>query len=90
MYAVVVHASVTASAAASARSSLQEQVIPMVKSAPGFIAGYWLEPQDGKGFSIVLFETEEQASQAAPPPGASPTEGATIESVEFHQVIASA
>jgi heme-degrading monooxygenase HmoA len=44
-----------------ALSELRERVVPMVSQMPGFVAGYWLEPQDGKGASLVVFESEEQA-----------------------------
>jgi hypothetical protein len=44
-----------------AQRMLLERIVPMVSQAPGFIAGYWLEPQDGKGASLVLFDSEENA-----------------------------
>jgi hypothetical protein len=73
-----------------AEKALREQIIPMVSAAPGFVAGYWLEPVDGRAESLVLFDTAEQARQAAPPLGASPTPGVTIAAVEFRLVTASA
>ncbi|MEA2374309.1 MAG: hypothetical protein QOD53_772 [Thermoleophilaceae bacterium] len=45
-----------------AESELKERIVPMVSQAPGFVAGYWLEPRDGKGESLVVFESEEQAN----------------------------
>ena len=45
-----------------AESQLREQIVPMVSQAPGFVAGYWLEAQDGKGASFVVFESEEHAN----------------------------
>jgi hypothetical protein len=51
-----------------ATKSLQEQVVPVVRAQPGFVAGYWFEARDGKNHSVVLFQTEEQARAAAPPP----------------------
>src|SRR5581483_10767526 len=29
-----------------AERELHERVVPMVSQAPGFVAGYWLEPED--------------------------------------------
>ena len=58
----------------------------MVKASAGFIAGYWLEPKDGKGFSFVVFESEDQARKVAPPVGTSPTAGVTVVTVEFRPV----
>ena len=62
----------------------------MVASAPGFVAGYWLQPVDDVGLSVILFETEEQARETTPPVGPAPAPGATIESVEFRAVVANA
>jgi hypothetical protein len=49
----------------AARKALEEQVVPAVSQLPGFVAGYWLEPQNGMGWSTVIFESEETAKQAA-------------------------
>ena len=73
-----------------AEKALHEQIIPMVSAAPGFVAGYWLAPSDGQAVSLVLFDTEEQARQTAPPMGVSPTPGVTIAAVEFRPVTAAA
>ena len=65
-------------------------VLPRVRSASGFVAGYWLEPADGRGFAIVLFETEEQAREAAPPVSSWAAPGIAITVVEFRRVAATA
>jgi hypothetical protein len=65
-------------------------ILPEVRSASGFVAGYWLEPVDGQGFSIVLFETEEQAREAAPPVTSWAAPGISITDVEFRRVAAAA
>jgi hypothetical protein len=69
---------------------LQEQVVPMVRSQPGFVAGYWFEAREGKGHSVVLFQTEEQARAAAPPPGSKPSPFATVETTDIRGVAANA
>jgi hypothetical protein len=46
-----------------AQKELRERIVPMVSQIPGFIAGYWLEPIDGKGESFVVFESEEAANR---------------------------
>jgi hypothetical protein len=76
--------------APAAANALVNGILPTVRSAPGFVAGYWLEPADGQGFSIVLFETEEQAREAAPPVGRWAAPGVTINGVEFRRVAAAA
>jgi hypothetical protein len=58
--------------APAAANPLVKDILPTVRSAPGFVAGYWLEPAEGQGFSIVLFESEEQARQTAPPATSKP------------------
>ena len=90
MYAALVSVTIDPDQADTALSMLESQVVPMVKAAPGFIAGYWLQPTDGNGLSFVVFETEDQVRQAAPPAGTSPTPGVTVGTVEFRQVIAQA
>jgi hypothetical protein len=90
MHAVLMTVTIDPAEIDRAQKALREEVIPMVSAAPGFVAGYWLEPTDSQGVSLVVFETEEQARQTAPPAGASPTPGVTIASVEFRPVTASA
>ena len=90
MHAAMVTVTIDPTQADQAEKALREQVVPMVSAAPGFVAGYWLEPADGRAISLVLFDTEEQARQTAPPLGASPTPGVTIAAVEFQLVTASA
>lgn len=90
MHGALVSVKIDPDQADAARSMLESQVVPTVKASPGFIAGYWTEPTDGKGFSFVVFETEDQARQAAPPAGASPAPGVTVDTAEFREVIAHA
>jgi hypothetical protein len=70
-----------------AANALTDDILPAIRSAPGFVAGYWLEPVDGHGFSFVVFETEEQARRPASN-WAAP--GVTINDVDFRRVAASA
>ena len=90
MHAVVVRAAITE--LDKARQALEADVIPRVKAAPGFIAGYWMEPIDGKGISVVLFESEDAArgALAMVQPGSKPSPYATIESSEAREVVAHA
>jgi hypothetical protein len=67
VHAALVRLTVDPDQAPAAAEALVSDILPRVRSAPGFVAGYWLEPADGQGFSIVLFETEEQARETAPP-----------------------
>ena len=48
MHANVVFVNIDATQADPARRGLHDQVIPRVSQTAGFVAGYWLEPLDGK------------------------------------------
>ena len=87
MHAALVTVTIDPATADSARSALQDQIIPTVKASPGFIAGYWVEPKDGHGFSFVVFESEDQARQAVPAAGSSPMTGVKVDSIEFRPVV---
>ena len=83
MYAVVATVDITDSEAAA--KGLDEQVIPMVKQAPGFVGGYWVQLDEGHGTSVVVFDTEEQARAGAPTVGGG-MPGVTFTSVAFGEV----
>jgi hypothetical protein len=90
MYAALVTLAIDPDQAPAAARAFMSEILPAVRSAPGFVAGYWLEPADGQGFAIVLFEAEEEARRAAPPMGDWAAPGVTITSVEFRRVAATA
>ena len=63
MYAVVVRVSI--GDRERAEQGLREQVIPMVRQAPGFVAGYWTRSESGNdGLSMILLESEDAARPA--------------------------
>ncbi len=66
--AIVIHANI--SGPAEAKRGLDEEVIPMMKGAPGFLGAYFVAVDDSHGASIEVFENEVQARAAAPPEGA--------------------
>lgn len=88
MHAVTVTVSI--SDRAQAEAGLHERVVPMVSRAPGFVAGYWLAPIDGKGASIAVFESEEAAREMASNVDAAPGGPVTIEDVSVREVVAHA
>lgn len=90
MHAALVWVNIDPEAQESALTMLREEIVPMVSSASGFVAGYWLEPENSKGFAMILFETEAQARETTQPVGPAPVPGVTIERVEFRAVTASA
>lgn len=73
-----------------ARRILDEQIVPGVAGAPGFVAAYWVETADGAGTSVIVFETEEAVNRAAAS-GPRPTSDAlTVESFTIGAVVAHA
>ena len=90
MHAALVRVSIPGGANDARLKNLREQVVPMVSSSPGFVAGYWLDVVDDKGFAFVLYDDEASAKAAAPPPGTDMGEGVTIDSVEIREVLAKA
>ena len=86
MYAAV--ANVTINDEEAATSALHSQVVPQTKSAPGFVAGYWVQFEGNRGTAVVVFETEEgarAATQMQPPGGF-----VTFDSIEVGEVVANA
>ena len=90
MHAVLVN--VTINDFDSARKMLEEEVVPRVKQAPGFIAGYWTRTEENRGLSMIVVETEygaravsEMILRGPPDPDA-----VTVDDVEVREVVASA
>ena len=88
MHAVVTQVTVHDQEAAT--SFLNEQVVPRVSGAPGFIAGYWVRTGESTGKSIAAFESEEQAQMVVDSIQQPPEGTVTIESMEVGEVVASA
>ncbi len=63
MYAVV--ANVRVEDPDEVRRLLPRAREAVVSRAPGIVSGYWLEPVDGVGTSVLVFETRELAEAAA-------------------------
>ena len=90
MHAAVVTLTIDPGQAPEAAAALTNDILPRIRSAPGFVAGYWLEPSQGKGFSMVLFDTEDQAHASVPPAGDWTAPGVTIDSIDVRRVAATA
>ena len=90
MHAVVVN--VTINDPEAANTMLQEEVVPRVKEAPGLVAAYWARSDQGKGGSMIVFESEEAASTVAQmiesQMGAD--EGVDLQGTEVREVVANA
>ncbi len=87
MYAVV--ATVRVSDPRVAREALAGLRLNLVPRAPGFVSGYWLEPIDGIGMSVIVFDSREHADEAVAYP-LPPLPGVTPLTIEIREVYASA
>jgi hypothetical protein len=89
MHAIVVKVSIND--AEAAQTSLEEQVVPRVKQAPGFVAGYWTRSDDrSNGQAMMVFKSEEAARMAADELRANVPDPVTLESAEVREVVANA
>jgi len=87
MHAVV--ATVSIEDVQAAREALAGLRLNLVPRAPGFVSAYWLEPIDGIGMSIIVFETKEHAEKALAYP-LPPLPGVTPLTADIREVYASA
>ena len=93
MYAVFIEVNANESHIEQARGYLQEQVAPATRES-GAKAGYWLAPVGGRGVSVVVYDTEEDAKQVAAmfeigkPPGPDAPADVTVRTVEVREVLA--
>jgi hypothetical protein len=89
MHAVIV--SVTINDGEAATQNLRSEVVPRVKQAPGFVAGYWVRIGGGdKGRGTIVLESEDAARAVASQVEANPNDAVTIDSVEVGEVVESA
>ncbi len=85
MYAIVTN--VRVENPEDARLLLPEAREALVSRAPGIVCGYWLEPIDGVGTSVLVFETKEHAQRAAEYP-VPPMPGVTLLDLKLREVFA--
>ncbi len=77
----------------SAKATLETEVVPGAKAAPGFVAGYWMHSADGRtGTSVELFDSlasaeAEMGRRSTEMPPESPV---TIDSAAILSLVASA
>jgi hypothetical protein len=92
MYAVFIEVNANESHVEMARKMLNEEAVPMVR-ASGAKAGYWLAPVGGRGVSVTVYDTEEEARAVAETmkvgDTAAPGTDVTFRTVEIREVIAS-
>ena len=88
MHAVVVNVKINDGEAAT--KMLREHVVPQVKQAPGLVNAFWARGDEGRGGSMIVFESEEQARAVAEQienGEAAQSDAVTMESVEVREVV---
>jgi hypothetical protein len=86
MHAALMHLTIDPALAPAAAAAFTNELLPRVRTASGFVAGYWIEPVERQGFGFVLFETEEQARKAMPPTTTWSAPGVAIARVDIRRV----
>ena len=92
MHAVFIEVDADESVLEEAKRELPKTVVPMARSH-GAQAGYWLAPQNGRGISVTVYGTAEEAQKVAgmftpgqPPPGG--ISEVIVRTAEVREVIA--
>ncbi|GAC1315250.1 MAG: hypothetical protein NVSMB12_10210 [Acidimicrobiales bacterium] len=88
-YAVSVKVRIVAGRYDDAMKELNDDIVPMVKGAPGLVSGTWFGDKES-GNALVVFETQEQAQQMASMVQAGPGGAVEIESAKVYEVHAQA
>jgi hypothetical protein len=89
MHAVVVR--VTINDLEPATEFLNNEVVPRVSAAPGFVAGYWTRSDGGdNGLSMIVFESADAARGASEQLQSTEPTGVSIDGVEVREVVANA
>ncbi len=73
-----------------AEAKLREEIVPKVSGAPDFVAGYWTNPGGDKGIAMIVFESEEAATNVMNMIRETPNEYVTFDGIEIAEVIAHA
>lgn len=77
--------------AEKATTFLRHEIVPRVKQAPGFVAGYWVRLEGGdKGRGTIVFESEDAARAVAGQITQDPGQAVTLDSVDVGEVVESA
>jgi len=90
MHAIIASVTIEPGHDEEAQAQLENNVLPMVKQAPGAVSGYWMRSDDGQhGSSVVLFENEEAARAGADMiPNTPRPDFVTFDSIEVREVVA--
>ena len=93
MWAMTVTVDVLTATAEDQREGLEREVLPTVRQLPGFRHGTWMLHESGRsGMGVLVFDDEAGARAAADglQVGGAAGAGATVASVDVHEVLAEA
>ena len=93
MHAVLVEVELEAARSGEAEAFLRNELLPMVRQAPGFVSGTWTRSEDGiHGRSMVIYDDQESAKAAASRAAQGPPPGVPVRfvSAEVFEVVAQA
>jgi hypothetical protein len=68
---------------------LRNEVVPRASQSPGFVAGYWTR-SGNEGLSMIVFESEDEARQAAERIPERVPSGVEFQGAEVREVVANA
>ena len=54
MHAALMHLTIDPALAPAAAAAFTNELLPRVRTALGFVAGYWMEPVERQGFGFVV------------------------------------
>jgi hypothetical protein len=91
MVAVLIEVDVRAVERDAGLTALREQIVPGIRSLPGFQSGTWLTGnEDGRGLSLTVWDTEAHAQTMVDRfgIGSNPTMSASVARCEVREVAA--
>jgi hypothetical protein len=85
MYAVLVTVDIAPGRYEESLRALDEYIIPMCKSAPGYVRGTWFG-NEHSGNTLMVFDSEESAREMAGQVQSNPDDPVKITSTQVYEV----
>src|SRR5262245_49657397 len=61
VHAAIVKLTIDPAQAPAAAAAFTSEILPAIRSAPGLVAAYFVDPADGRGLAFVVFDSEASA-----------------------------
>ena len=85
MYAALITLTIDPDQAPAAAAAFTQTILPAVKAAEGFVAGYSVDPVDSEG-SVSCFRDSRAGASATPPASSWSAPGVTIRRTDVRRV----